>query len=262
MDETTSPEDGPLAWLLGRRELIAAFAAVALGREARGAAAPGPSRAGPAARWIDGQQSIAEDLAAGRLSGRQWAEEVERLASEVDVAELMATVRRAQIVPAGPASGNDPQKRFVRFLDAAGQMRRLAYGAALFDFAPGNVITPHGHRHMVSAHLVVEGRLRVRNFDRLADRDGSMLIRPTRDFVANAGQVSTMCAERDNVHWFVPAGGRAATFDVIVSGIDEGAPEYVIEAVDPLRGRRLDDGSVLAPLIGFEEASLFYTAQR
>jgi hypothetical protein len=258
MDDTTLPETGPLSLLLGRRELIAAFAAVALVREARGADAPGASRA---ARWIDGQQAIAEDLAAGRISGRQWANEVERLAGEVDVAELMAAVRRAQIVPAGPASGNDPRKRFVRFLDAAGQPRRLAYGAALFNFAPGNVVTPHGHRHMVSAHLVVEGRLRVRNFDRLADRDGAMLIRPTRDFVAAAGQVSTMCAERDNVHWFVPIGGRAATFDVILSGLDQGAPEYVIEAVDPLRGRRLDDGSVLAPVIGFDEASLLYTAQ-
>ncbi len=258
MDTAVSPEDAPLSLLLGRRELIAAFAAVALVREARGAV----PRAGPAARWIDGQQAIAEDLAAGRISGRQWTHEVERLASEVEVAELMAAVRGAQIVAAGPASGNDPHKRFVRFLDSAGQPRRLAYGAALFDFAPGNVITPHGHRHMVSAHLVVEGRLRVRNFDRLGDRDGAMLIRPTRDYVADLGQVSTMCAERDNVHWFVPVGGRAATFDVILSGLDQGAPDHVIQAVDPLRGRRLDDGSVLAPVISFEESSLFYTAQR
>jgi hypothetical protein len=172
----------------------------------------------------------------------------------------MALVRRSRIVPAGAASHNDPQKRFVRFLDDAGEPRRLAYGAALFDFAPGNVITPHGHRHMVSAHLVTEGRLRVRNFDRLRDEDGGIVIRPTRDYVAGAGQVSTMCSERDNIHWFVPVGGPAATFDVIISGIDPGKPEYEILAVDPLRARPLPDGSLHAPVIGFEESSRRYTA--
>ncbi len=242
--------------VLARRELLAAFAAVALVREARAASPAG----GAAARWIDGQQAIAEDLAAGRISGRQWAAEVERLAGEVDVAELMAAVRAAEIVPARPGGSNDPAKRFVRFRGADGEARRLAYGAALFDFSPASVITPHGHRHMVSAHLVVEGRFRVRNFDRLGDREGAMLIRPTRDFVAAVGQVSTMCAERDNVHWFVPLGGRAATFDVIISGLDAGAPDHVIEAIDPLRARPAGDGMLLAPIIGFEQASRLYTA--
>jgi len=247
--------------LWGRREtlgaFLSAFAAVALVREARGAA-----RSGEAAvrRWLDGQQDIAEALAAGRLSGARWAAEVERLAREVEVPALMAVVNRSEISRAGPPFGNDPQKRLIRFRDAAGQPRRLAYGAALFDFQPHNVITPHGHRHMVSAHLVVAGRFRVRNFDRLGDEGGAMRLRPTRDYVARTGQVSTMCSERDNVHWFVPQGGPATTFDVVISGLDPGAPDHLIQAVDPLRARRRADGTLLAPVIGFAESSRRYTA--
>ncbi len=249
-------ERSPLALLLGRRDLLAAFAAVALAREARAVPVP----AGPARRWIDGQQDLALALAEGRIVGRQWASEVERLGREIDVGTLMAEVRRSALAAAGRGSHNDPHKRFVRFLDAQGQARRLAYGAALFDFAPENVITPHGHRHMVSAHMVVGGRLRVRNFDRLGDRDGAMLIRPTRDYVAHLGQVSTMCAERDNVHWFVPVGGAAMTFDIVISGLDAGAPDHVIQAIDPLNARAAAGGVLLAPIIGFEEASRRYTA--
>jgi hypothetical protein len=247
--------------LIGRRELLghflSSFVAVALVREAR--AAPAPSRGG-AARWIEGQQDIAESLAAGQISGLQWAQEVERLGAEVDPAELMALVRRSRLTPAGPASHNDPQKRFVRFLDEQGQVRRLAYGAALFEFAPANVITPHGHRHMVSAHMVVAGSFRVRNFDRLGDEGEAMRLRPTRDYVARLGQVSTMCSERDNIHWFVPVGGPATTFDVVVSGLDEGAPDHLIQAVDPVRAAAAADDTLLAPIIGFGEASRRYTA--
>jgi hypothetical protein len=250
-------EQNPLSLLLGRRALLAGFAAVALVREAR--AAPTVAQ-GPARRWIDGQQDMAEALAQGRIDGRHWAQEVERLGAEIEVEALMAEVRRSSIVPAGRGAHNDPHKRFVRFIDGNGRPRRLAYGAALFDFDPANVITPHGHRHMVSAHMVVGGRLRVRNFDRLGERDGAMLIRPTRDEVARVGHVSTMCAERDNVHWFVPVGGAAATFDIVISGLDAGAPDHLIEAIDPLAGRPAEGGALLAPIIGFEEASRRYTA--
>ncbi|MBV9883880.1 MAG: hypothetical protein JO276_12805 [Sphingomonadaceae bacterium] len=242
----------------GRRAFLSAFLLAALVREAR---ARVPRRETGARRWIDGQQAVAEALAAGRISGLAWALEVERLAAEIDLAELTALVSRARIEPAPGGGTNDPAKRYVRFLDSEGRPRRLAYGAALFDFAPQNVITPHGHRHMVSAHLVVAGAFRVRNFHRVGDEAGAMRLRPTRDYLARRGQVSTMCSERDNVHWFVPQGGPATTFDVVVSGLDAGAPDHVIEAVDPLHARREADGTIVAPVIGFAEASRLYTAR-
>jgi hypothetical protein len=37
----------------------------------------------------------------------------------------------------------------------------LGYGLALFDFEPASVITPHAPRCMASAHMVVDGLVRV-----------------------------------------------------------------------------------------------------
>lgn len=246
---------------LTRREhllgILPAFALYALLGEARAAA---PARPHGASVWLADQDEIARALATGALSGRDWALEVERLGRRVDVAELIAEVGRARLTSAGPPSGNDPAKRFVRFLDEQGTPRQLGYGVALFDFTPTNVITPHGHRHMVSAHLVIAGALRVRNFDRLRDEGEAMVIRPTRDYVARTGHVSTMCGARDNIHWFVPQGGPATTFDIIVSGLDAGQPDHEIRAIDPLGGRHLADGSIVAPIMPFDESSRRYTA--
>jgi len=234
------------------------FLIFALLGEARAATAAGDRTS---QRWIRRQDEIGRALAAGEIRPLNWCLEVERLALEVDLGQLMATVKRSQLMAGALGSHNDPRKRFVRFLDDHGTPRRLSYAAALFDFEPHNVITPHGHRHMVSAHMVVEGAFRVRNYDRVGDAPGAMIVRPTRDYIAGLGEVSTMCSERDNIHWFVPHGGRrATTFDVIISGIDRGQPDYDIKAIDPYGGVRRRDGTILAPILDFEASARRYTA--
>lgn len=219
-----------------------------------------PPRRMAARDWIERQGELARALKGGQIAPLQWMAEAERLAGEIEVAELMAEVIKAQVTQQALPPTNDPRKSSIRFLDAEGVPRKLGYGAALFAFEPHNVITPHGHCHMVSSHLVVEGAFRVRNFDRLRDDEGAMIIRPTRDYIAATGQLSAMTPDRDNIHWFVPSGGTAMTFDVIISGIDPGEADYDIEAIDPLGGTMLADGTIRAPKIGFEAASDKYTA--
>lgn len=238
---------------------LPAFAVAALLDATSALAKPARRGAGPA-RWVDRQQEMALAMAAGEMAPLSWMREVEALAAEVDLAELMALVNRSRITAASGPYHNDPRKRFVRFVDESGAPRQLAFGAALFDFEPHNVITPHGHRHMASAHLVVDGRFRVRNYDRLGDEGQAIVIRPTRDYVAGVGAVSTMTSARDNIHWFVPQGGRATTFDVVLSGLDPGEADYEIRAVDPLGGRLLQDGSIVAPIMDFAASSARYTA--
>ncbi len=236
---------------------LAAFSLALLGCEVSAAK---PQRRMAARDWIERQGELARALKSGQIAPLQWMEEVERLAGEIEVAQLMAEVDKAQITQNALPPTNDPRKSSIRFLDAEGAPRKLSYGAALFAFEAHNVITPHGHRHMVSSHLVVEGAFRVRNFDRLSDDEGAMIVRPTRDYIAQTGQLSAMTPDRDNIHWFVPRGGAAMTFDVIISGIDPGEADYEIEAIDPLGGTELADGAIRAPKIAFEAASDKYTA--
>ena len=239
------------------RTVLAAFPVYALLAEFRTA---GAASGTAARRWITRQDDIARALLRDEVSLEQWRREVAALSLSVDVEQLMAEIDRSQVRDVGRGQANDPFKRSILFRDETGTPRRLYYAAALFGFERHNVITPHAHRHMVSAHLVVEGAFRVRNFDRVRNEDGAVIIRPSIDETIAVGEVSTIGRERDNIHWFVPRSERAVTFDMIVAGLDEDAPRYVIEAVDPLRGTPLPDGTVRAPILDFAEAGRFYTA--
>lgn len=247
--------------MASRRDLILGvpgFAVFALLGEAR-SAVPQDSRHA-ARRWLQQQDEIARALAKGKMTEVEWHDRVDALAREVDISELAFEIRRAKARPAGDTFGHDPKKKFLTFLDDAGQPVRLSYGTALFSFDKNSVITPHAHKHMASAHLVIEGKVRIRTFDRIADEDGALLIYPTRDEVAEPGTAAAMTWDKDNAHWFAARSATAMTFDVIIDGLDPGSERYVIQPLDPLAGERLSDGTIRAPLLTFEQSSKRYTA--
>ena len=114
---------------------------------------------------------------------------------------------------------------------------------------------------MQSAHLVVQGNLRARTYDRVGELPGALILRPARDRRLDAGEVSSIGPARENVHWFVPLGERAATFDVLVTGLERGGPDYQVQSVDPLGGTDLGDGTLRAPLLRFEESARRYASR-
>jgi hypothetical protein len=241
---------------------LTAFAAYALLREAH-AAVPNNARM-PARRWIARQDELARGLADGSVSQVQWHEAVNGLAREVDTAGLGAEIRRAKLRDTGAPFGHDPVKRFVTFMGEDGKPARVAYGAALFTFTRDSVITPHAHKHMASAHLVIDGKVRIRTFDRIGDRvaeaANAIVVRPTRDEIAGPGHAAAMTTMRDNVHWFAARSETAMTFDVIIDGLDPGEKPYLIQPVDILGGeRRRRDGTIRAPILSFAESSARYS---
>jgi hypothetical protein len=238
--------------MLHRRDLLGAFAAYALLAELSLARAARPRSI---RSWLDRQDALARALAAGSLGSDAWRTEVEALGREADVERLIA---EALPSPSSRALPTDPARRILRWRDTDGRRRSMRYAVALFEFDSTNVITPHGHRGMQSAHLVVHGAVRGRTYDRVGDAEGAMLLRPAADRRLEPGQVSSIGPSRENVHWFVPLTPRAATFDVLVTGLEPGGPDYQVQPVDPLGGADLGDGTLRAPLLGFEESARRY----
>ncbi|HEY3587506.1 MAG TPA: hypothetical protein VGK85_10155 [Myxococcaceae bacterium] len=239
-----------------RRDLLGAFAAYALLAEI------GSSRAARRTRstrsWLDRQEELALGLAGGTIDSESWRRAVEALGREADVERLVA---EALPSPSSRPLPTHPARRLLHYRDGLGELRIQRYAVALFEFERRSVITPHGHRGMQSAHLVVKGSLRVRTFDRVADEPDALVLRPAADRRLETNEVSTIGPVRENVHWFVPLTERAATFDVVVDGLDPGGPRYLLQPVDPLGGSDLGDGTLRAPLLGFEESARRYATR-
>lgn len=266
-DDGSPRQVGPqLKQLMDRRRLLVsgmlgAFSVYALIREA-GAAAPTLDGRLPARKWINRQEELARGLRSGAVSEKAWHDEVNRLAGEVDIGSLVAEIKRARVKSAGEPFMRDPVKRKIRFVDENGLQMKLSYRAATFTFDPSNVITPHGHKHMASAHMVIDGKVRVRTFDRVDEKDKALIIRPTGDHIAIPGEAAAMTTAVDNIHWFTPETPSATTFDVIISDLDPGQESFVIQPIDPLGGEKQKDGTIIAPLVSFEESMNQYPPTR
>ena len=248
--------------MIERRSLLAgtgALAAWALVEAVAGTRALAATPSMSARRWLDEQEAIAQALRAGSLRPSAWQDAVERLGAEVDRSELLAQTDFARLRAGFDFKDGQPAKRFVSFPKDAG-IPKLSYGLAIFGFRRGQVITPHGHRNMVSAHMAVAGSFRARTFDRLRDEDAALILRPATDTRMRLGDSSTMSRERHNIHWFVAEADDSATLDVIIDNLDPASPErYAIDLVDPAGGQRLGDGSIRAPRIDWAQSLARYS---
>jgi hypothetical protein len=70
-------------------------------------------------------------------------------------------LRKAARMP----SGHELQER-ISFSNSVGLPEQVSFAPFFFAIDPRHAIVPHGHHNMVSMHMILEGRARVRQFDR------------------------------------------------------------------------------------------------
>jgi len=73
---------------------------------------------------------------------------------------------------------------------------------------------------MVSMHMILEGRARVRQFDRVSKEPDYVTIRLTKDQIEKPGDLSMISDQRDNVHWRAAESDRVLMFNIQVWDLD------------------------------------------
>lgn len=209
-------------------------------------------------RWLQQIDELSRQLRASHIGSRDWQQHIDALDRATPLSEFLPLLQFDRALAALQREGADPAKTFIRLREVDGSLHEAAFAAAYFVFRKGQVITPHGHRGMVSAHAIVAGRLRVRTFDRLDTLPDALLLRPNLDQGASAGFSAAISSDIGNVHWFVAETDSAATLDVIVQGIDANGSEFKIDLVDPLAAAKTKSGLLQAPLIDWTTSSRRY----
>jgi hypothetical protein len=203
--------------------------------------------------WISRTHQLCADVQGRKIAPREWQQQVEELYARVPLPELLQAIDVDRLKLGLTLPENRADAINATFPEVEGMPR--VFGTKLFGMAQGRAIVPHGHRNMVSMHLVLAGEIHLRHFERVEDQPEHLVLRPSIDRMSKPGDLSSISDQRDNVHWLVATKGPAYTFDLIVVGIEpERGFGWKIDHVDVDGAERLQGGLLRARRIDVDEA--------
>jgi hypothetical protein len=203
--------------------------------------------------WLRGLHERCGDLRGGAIPATIWQSEVTALLEKAPLEDLLGLIDFDQMLATVPLPDDRATTRDPVFPPLAGLPDRTDYIRRIFLLGEDRAIVPHGHRNMVSGHLVIHGSLRVRHFERLRDEPEHLILRPTIDRESRPGSATTVSDFKDNVHWLVATSKVAATFDLIVPDLDPARPTEFMDYVDPRRAEPIGGGALRAPRLRADE---------
>lgn len=89
----------------------------------------------------------------------------------------------------------------------------------IIGISQGHNIPPHAHDCMGSASIVLSGKVRIRNYERIENTDNGMIIKPIADQIQTAGQWSSISDSASNIHWFNTIASNVFLLNINVEGI-------------------------------------------
>jgi len=234
--------------LPSRREILATLTGVWLARVVHGARAAPASLQGALQARLRKLQVVSRALARREIQPLEWQRGAAEFCAGIDLSELCRAADFDRVVARLPLLPRGTSAESIQLLE--GQ----AFTPKIFALGKGRAIIPHGHRNMVSQHLVLQGEMHGRHYERLGDEAGHLIARPTINRIFKAGDFSSISDQRDNVHWFVAESERAYTLDAIVDNLDPGRPyRFHIDFVDPERASPGSDGALRMPRLELDE---------
>ncbi len=205
-----------------------------------------------ASHWAIQLQEYCADLKTQTITPEQWQQQVEALFNRISLPDLLQFISFDNLVKGFnyPALGVNTKP--VVFPKLSGLPERTVFVKKIFGMQKDRAIIPHGHSHMASAHLVLQGQMHLRHYDTIAQDKQHLIIKPTIDKIATAGSASSISDERDNVHWFIAQSNTAFTFDVIM--LDLAEKPYDIYNLDIYAQQDLHNGTLRVPVLDVDTA--------
>lgn len=206
-------------------------------------------------KWLADVNQLAQDLKDARLEQTVWQTKVQELFQQVDLPDLLRMVDFETLTKNIKYLDQGALSLGVRFAEVPGAPQKLVFGRQIFALKEGRSVVPHGHRNMATAFLILQGDLRGRHYDRLADEPQHYLIRPTIDRTFGPGECSTVSDYKDNVHWFQASSPTAFILNIHVLDVNPNEAQPTGRLYLDPEGEKLADGTIRARRISYQESN-------
>jgi hypothetical protein len=192
------------------------------------------------------------DLKTDTITLIQWQQQIEELYNKIELEELIKFIDFDNLIKGFKYPDLGVSTKAVKFPKLDGLPEKTVFIKKIFGMKKDRAIIPHGHSNMSSAHLILDGEMHLRHYDKVEQDGQNLIIKPTIDRIAKVGESSSISDEKDNVHWFISNTETAFTFDVIM--LDLKNKSYDIHNLDIYESEELKNGTLKAPILDVETA--------
>ncbi len=202
--------------------------------------------------WVARLDEYCQDLKKEKVTPAEWQHLTEKLFLSTDLQEIVQFIDLKALQNGFDFPDLGVNTRYVKFPEMDGLPEKTSFVKKIFGMSKDRAIIPHGHSNMASMHLVLEGQMHLRQYDKIEQKGNSLIIRPTVDKKVTPGEASSISDDHDNIHWFIAESIHAFTLDIIVLDLNN-AP-YDIHNLDMDKKIKHGDGTLEVPEISVDQA--------
>lgn len=210
--------------------------------------------------WLREVEEASRAMREQQAKQGEWQNKIAEIFARVEQKDLLRAIDFDRLHKKLKLVGPQEAIISVETKPQKGLPDELSFDAMIYGMKKGAVIPPHCHRNMASMHMPIGGALHGWHFDRIADENDHLIIKPTMDKALTIGEVTTVSDEKDNVHWFQPTGEVAYTFNIAVFRIDKtqkfGGRQFYVDAA---HGEKVDGEKLRVKRLSSEDAYKIYS---
>ncbi|WP_296702284.1 hypothetical protein [Algoriphagus sp.] len=209
--------------------------------------------------WAIQLNEFCSDLKTDSISTIQWQQKIVELYSKIELEEILKFIDFENLLKGFEYPDLGVSTKPVKFPKLDGLPEKTVFIKKIFGMKKDRAIIPHGHSNMASAHLILEGEMHLRHYEKIQQDGKNLIIKPTIDQISLVGESSSISDEKDNVHWFIANTETAFTFDVIMLDLND--KSYDIHNLDIYESEDLKNGTLKVPILDVQTALKKYGKQ-
>jgi len=209
--------------------------------------------------WAIKLNEYCSDLKTDSITTIQWQKQIEELYDKVEFQEIKKYIDFDNLIKGFKYLDLGVSTKPVNFPKLNGLPEKTVFVKKIFGMKKDRAIIPHGHSNMASAHLILNGEMHLRHYEKIQQDGQNLIIKPSIDRIAKVGESSSISDEKDNVHWFIANTETAFTFDVIILDLND--KNYDIHNLDIYESEDQKNGTLKVPILDVQTALKKYGKQ-